>query len=134
MKSSGLKTTPTIIEIKAWFCAACEYYDKPESPPRPIWMMKFEQLLTHVEDHKPKPLTHKNVSRERKIRLVRWFLQVTPTPQQITQARCKAGLSMEQAAELMGCTRMTVHNWESGKHKMPQAAWRLFEMLLKGDK
>lgn len=32
------------------------------------------------------------------------------------QARVKAGLSVQQMADLMGVTRMTVYSWENGTH------------------
>lgn len=56
---------------------------------------------------------------------------MNPTPQQIRQTRKNAGLSMAEVADLMGVTRMTVHNWESGKHPMKPRdfeylKWRLF--------
>lgn len=35
------------------------------------------------------------------------------------QARQKAGLSAAEAAELLNVTRMTIHNWESGKREPP---------------
>lgn len=41
-------------------------------------------------------------------------------PTQIKTARLAAGLTMAQAAELLGVTRMTIHNWESGRSEPPR--------------
>jgi len=53
-----------------------------------------------------------------------------PAPEQIKQTRLTAGLSMAQAAELMGCTRMTVFNWENGTHPMIPRDFEYMQMKL----
>lgn len=40
-------------------------------------------------------------------------------PTTLKTARLAAGLTMEQAADLLGVTRMTIHNWEAGKRTPP---------------
>ena len=53
-----------------------------------------------------------------------------PTPQQIRQAREKAGLSVIQMAEIMQVTPMTVYNWERGQHKMTPRDFEYMQIKL----
>lgn len=55
-----------------------------------------------------------------------------PTPEQIREARQKAGLSIAASAKLVHGSRSAWHRWEDGSRKMPLAAWELF--LLKSSK
>lgn len=41
-----------------------------------------------------------------------------PHPQEIRRTREQAGLSVQQMADLIGVTRMSVYNWEGGVHPM----------------
>lgn len=54
----------------------------------------------------------------------------TIKPTQIKQARLTAGLSIVSMAKIMGCSRQTVHNWESGKHPMLARDFEYMEMKL----
>jgi len=47
-------------------------------------------------------------------------------PEQIKDARAKAGLSQEQAARVVGCSKMTWWKWEKGMHTMRPALFRMF--------
>ena len=40
------------------------------------------------------------------------------TPHELKTARLLAGLTQQQLADRMGVTRLTVSNWENGKHKI----------------
>ena len=47
----------------------------------------------------------------------------------LNQARRKYGVSREDVAEVLGCTRMSVYRWERGKH-LPQRVYvRLWEQI-----
>jgi len=58
-----------------------------------------------------------------------------PTPQQIKEARVKAGLTQMQAAELVHKKLRTWQDWEhkSGKYKIDLTAWELFLILVKNN-
>jgi DNA-binding XRE family transcriptional regulator len=44
---------------------------------------------------------------------------VTTFATKFAKARQAAGLTPTEAAELLGVTRMTIHNWDSGKREPP---------------
>ena len=51
-----------------------------------------------------------------------------PAPQQIVALRKTAGLTQTQAAELIHSKLRTWQDWESGKAKMHEAHWELFQL------
>ena len=51
---------------------------------------------------------------------------ISPTKEQIQQARKDAGLTQVQAAELIYSTRRTFQDWEYGVSPMHPAIWELF--------
>lgn len=57
---------------------------------------------------------------------------MTPTPDQIKQARKSADLSQTAAAELIHSTLRTWQDWEAGIAKMHPGLWELF--LIKVDR
>ncbi len=48
--------------------------------------------------------------------------------EKIKAAREKAGLTTEQAAELVGVTRRAWQLWEAGDRKMQKGMWELFNL------
>ena len=54
-----------------------------------------------------------------------------PTPEEVKQARKKAGLTQQQAAELLGVGLKGFQHCEYGIRVMPASTWELF--LLKTD-
>lgn len=48
------------------------------------------------------------------------------TPEEFKNLRQDAGLTHQQAANLLGCSVQTVRNWETGKTRIP---WPAFELL-----
>jgi DNA (cytosine-5)-methyltransferase 1 len=64
---------------------------------------------------------------------------MTPTPDQIRQARQKAGLTQGQAGALIGKSWRTWQNWEAPtnarRHRgMDPALWELFNIKIKESK
>lgn len=58
---------------------------------------------------------------------------ISPSPEQVKDARVKAGLTQEQAGAVVGApSRRTWQDWEAGRRNMPPAKWELF--LLKTQK
>lgn len=53
-----------------------------------------------------------------------------PKSTQIKAARVKAGLSVVAMAALMGVSRQTIHNWESGKHPINQRDYAYLQAVL----
>lgn len=51
-----------------------------------------------------------------------------PDPEAIRKARESAGLSFAEAAALVHTYDRLWRYWESGKHRMPAAAWELFQI------
>lgn len=54
-----------------------------------------------------------------------------PTPDQITAARHKAGLTQSQAAALLYKNLRSWQKWEGGERKMDAALWELFNIKTK---
>jgi len=50
-----------------------------------------------------------------------------PEASDIRQAREEAGLSVIDAAAIVGVSRRAWHYWETNDRRMPVAAWRLFK-------
>lgn len=50
------------------------------------------------------------------------------TPEQIKEARAKAGLTGDQAARVVYVNPRTWWRWELGESAMPRAAWELFTL------
>ena len=55
---------------------------------------------------------------------------VSPTPEQIRQARTKANLTQAAAAKLIYRTLNTWQKWEAGDVKMDAALWELWVMKI----
>ena len=51
-----------------------------------------------------------------------------PTPDEIRQARLRAGLTQAQAAELIHVTTRAWKYYEAGQRAMPLAYWELFTL------
>ena len=49
-----------------------------------------------------------------------------PSPATIRAARKAAGMTQEQAANVIGATRRAWQEWEAGRRNMPGAKWELF--------
>jgi DNA (cytosine-5)-methyltransferase 1 len=56
---------------------------------------------------------------------------LSPTPDDIREARSRTGLSQTAAATLIHSTLRTWQDWEAGKAKMHPGLWELF--LLKSE-
>lgn len=56
-----------------------------------------------------------------------------PSPDQIREARHRAGLTQEQAGAVIGASRRTWQNWENGTRNMPGAKWELFQIKTQGE-
>lgn len=54
----------------------------------------------------------------------------TPTPQQIKQARTDAGLTQQQAADLVRVTKRAWQYYEAGQRTMSAAVWELFNLKI----
>ncbi len=54
------------------------------------------------------------------------------TPEKIKSAREDAGLTQEQAAEMVFVTRLSWSNWERGVHPMPRAIFEYFIIITRG--
>lgn len=55
-----------------------------------------------------------------------------PSPQEIKEARRKAGLTQSQAGALVGApSQRTWQDWEGGRRNMPAAKWELFLLKTK---
>jgi putative transcriptional regulator len=57
---------------------------------------------------------------------------ISPTPEQIKEARRKAGLSQTTAAALIYSTLRTWQDWEAGIAKMHPGLWELFRLKVSG--
>jgi len=53
---------------------------------------------------------------------------MTPTPQQIKQARTKAGLTQTQAGQVVYVTLRGWQRWEYGERSMSLGYWELFKL------
>jgi putative transcriptional regulator len=51
------------------------------------------------------------------------------TPAEIKTARIAAGLTQQQAAELVCVHLRSWQKWEGGERQMPASAWKLFGLL-----
>lgn len=58
---------------------------------------------------------------------------MNPSPQEIREARVKAGLTQAKAGEIIGATRRAWQEWEGGRRNMPAAKWELFNLKTKGE-
>ena len=58
---------------------------------------------------------------------------MTPEPSEIKKVRLRAGLTQEQAAELIYSTRRTWQSWECGVNPMHAALWELFKLKVSGN-
>ncbi len=56
---------------------------------------------------------------------------MNPTPSQIRETRQAAGLTQQQAADLIGVVLRTWAYWESGDYNMRSQSWELFKIRLK---
>ena len=52
-----------------------------------------------------------------------------PSPTEIREARHRAGLTQDEAADIVGATGRAWRYWESGGRKMDLAAWNLFNAV-----
>lgn len=52
----------------------------------------------------------------------------SPTPEQIRKARKAAGLTQEEAGELVKGCRRTWQEWEAGRSPMHPGLWELFQI------
>ena len=57
-----------------------------------------------------------------------------PTPQEIKKARAYAGLTLQQAANLVHVSLNTWQKWEDGRTKMSETAWELFLIKTKNER
>ncbi len=55
---------------------------------------------------------------------------MTPTSQQIREARALLGLTQDAASKLLHVARRTLQDWECGKAAMPGSAWELMQIKL----
>lgn len=53
---------------------------------------------------------------------------MTPTSQEIRDARALLGITQDQAAQMLHVARRTYQDWESGKAGCPGAAWELMQI------
>lgn len=53
-----------------------------------------------------------------------------PTPQEVREARERAGMTQEAAAGIIYCSYRTWQDWEAGARRMHPAFWRLWRMLV----
>lgn len=51
-----------------------------------------------------------------------------PKPAEILRAREDAGLTQQQAADLLFSSWRTWQDWEAGERRMPPSAWELFRV------
>ena len=56
-----------------------------------------------------------------------------PAPDEIKAERVGAGLTQEQAAQLVYSVMRTWRRWETGDSKMPTAIWEIFKIKVAGD-
>jgi DNA (cytosine-5)-methyltransferase 1 len=57
-----------------------------------------------------------------------------PSPNDIKEARLRAGLTQSEAGRLVGGSRRTWQNWEAGVSRIPAAKWELFQIKVAGQK
>lgn len=53
---------------------------------------------------------------------------ITPNALQVIDARKDAGLTKQEAADVLGVHKETWLKWESGRHKMGKASYALFRI------
>lgn len=53
-------------------------------------------------------------------------MSMSPSPDDVRQARKNTELTQEQAAQVIGATRRAWQEWEAGRRNMPSAKWELF--------
>ena len=51
-----------------------------------------------------------------------------PTPEDISSARKRAGLTQREAAALIYATQSAWEDWEQGRRRMHPALWELFRL------
>ncbi len=56
---------------------------------------------------------------------------MSSSPNQIKQTRENAGLSVQQMADVMGVTRMTIYSWENGTHPIKPRDFEYMQMKIK---
>jgi DNA-binding XRE family transcriptional regulator len=49
------------------------------------------------------------------------------TPDEFRRVRGQWGLTQQQMADRLGVTRLSIGNWESGKHKVPTVVVKLID-------
>ena len=54
----------------------------------------------------------------------------TPPPSVIKRLRIGHNLTINEAAEMMCCTRQQWGRYESGRCRMPKRVWKMFNLLL----
>ena len=59
---------------------------------------------------------------------------ISPDPEDVRAARNSAGLTQEQAAQVIGATRRAWQEWEAGRRNMPGAKWELFQIKTRGER
>lgn len=55
---------------------------------------------------------------------------MSPDPDEIRELRKSAGLTQEQAGELVHSSRRTWQDWEAGVANMHPALWELFKLKI----
>lgn len=55
-------------------------------------------------------------------------MSMSPSPDDVRQARKNTELTQEQAAQVIGATRRAWQEWEAGRRNMPGAKWELFQL------
>lgn len=58
-------------------------------------------------------------------------MAMSPSPEDVREARKNTVLTQEQAGALIGATRRAWQEWESGRRNMPGAKWELFQIKVK---
>ena len=61
-------------------------------------------------------------------------MDMSPSQDDVRAARKSAGLTQEQAAQVISGTRRAWQEWEGGRRNMPPAKWELFLQKIKGEK
>ena len=61
-------------------------------------------------------------------------VDANPTPSEILRAREDAGLTQQQAADLLFSSWRTWQDWERGERRMNPASWELFNTKLRARK
>ena len=56
--------------------------------------------------------------------------EMNPTPRQIKQTRTEAGLTQQQAADMVMVTKRAWQYYEAGQREMSAAVWELFNLKI----